>query len=79
MLVVESGNEQIHCDCNMKFVCWYSNFVPLQSSIGKCIEWKPTEVLVDSETHDQEWAMVNAVGRRNRTSSGKFFIVFHLN
>ncbi|PNF38393.1 TBC1 domain family member 15 [Cryptotermes secundus] len=40
------------------------------SGIGKCIEWKPTEVLVDSETNDQEWAMVNAVGRRNRTSSG---------
>jgi hypothetical protein len=31
-------------------------------------------VLVDSETNDQEWAMVNAVGRRNRTSSGKSFL-----
>ncbi|XP_021914957.1 TBC1 domain family member 15 [Zootermopsis nevadensis] len=39
-------------------------------SIGKCIEWKPTEVSVDSETHDQEWAMVNAVGRRNLPSNG---------
>jgi len=45
----------------------------LQSSIGKCIEWKPTEVSVDSESHDQEWAMVNTVGRRNRTLSGKFY------
>ncbi|XP_069675162.1 TBC1 domain family member 15 isoform X2 [Periplaneta americana] len=39
-------------------------------SIGKCIEWKPTEVSVDSETNDQEWAMVNTVGRRSRTLSG---------
>ncbi|PSN55056.1 hypothetical protein C0J52_04140 [Blattella germanica] len=42
----------------------------VEYSFGKCIEWKPTEVSVDSETHDQEWAMVNAVGRRTRTSSG---------
>jgi hypothetical protein len=51
----------------------FQYFSLLQGSIGKCIEWRPTEVLVDSETNDQEWAVVNAVGRRNRTSSGKFF------
>jgi hypothetical protein len=29
-------------------------------------------VSVDSETHDQEWAMVNAVGRRSHNSGGNF-------
>ncbi|KAJ9587779.1 hypothetical protein L9F63_018805 [Diploptera punctata] len=42
----------------------------VEYSFGKFIEWKPTEVSVDSELHDQEWAMVNAVGRRTRTLSG---------
>ncbi|GFG36266.1 hypothetical protein Cfor_08876, partial [Coptotermes formosanus] len=40
------------------------------SGTGKCIEWRPTEVSVDSEVHDQEWAMVNAVGRRSHNSGG---------
>ncbi|XP_067010162.2 TBC1 domain family member 15 isoform X2 [Anabrus simplex] len=35
---------------------------------GKYIEWKPTEVSVDSD--DQEWAMVTTGGRRTRTTSG---------
>ena len=30
---------------------------------------------VDSETHDQEWAMVNTVGRRSHNSGGKFSVV----
>lgn len=33
---------------------------------------------VDSETHDQEWAMVNTVGRRSHNSGGKFFILLQL-
>lgn len=40
------------------------------SGTRKCIEWRPTEVSVDSETHDQEWAMVNTVGRRSHNSGG---------
>nr|CAD7403985.1 unnamed protein product [Timema cristinae] len=41
---------------------WPENF-------GKCIEWKPADVSVESEMHDQEWAMVNMSGRRVRTMS----------
>lgn len=33
---------------------------------------------MDSETHDQEWAMVNAVGRRSHNSGGKCFAVLQL-
>lgn len=33
---------------------------------------------VDSEVHDQEWAMVNAVGRRSHNSGGKFSTVLQL-
>lgn len=33
---------------------------------------------VDSETHDQEWAMVNAVGRRSHNSGGKFSVLLQL-
>nr|CAD7399179.1 unnamed protein product [Timema poppensis] len=38
-------------------------------NFGKCIEWKPADVSVESEMHDQEWAMVNMSGRRVRTMS----------
>nr|CAD7571204.1 unnamed protein product [Timema californicum] len=40
-----------------------------ESNFGKCIEWKPADVSVESEMHDQEWAMVNMSGRRVRTMS----------
>ena len=30
---------------------------------------------VDSKTHDQEWTMVSAIGRRRRTSGGTFSLV----
>jgi len=35
-------------------------------------------VSVDSETHDQEWAMVNTVGRRSHNSGGKFSVFWQL-
>ncbi|GLH12187.1 TBC1 domain family member 15 [Gryllus bimaculatus] len=34
-----------------------------------CIEWKPSEVSVDSDTNDQEWTMVNT-GQQRRNSQG---------
>ncbi|XP_049939732.1 TBC1 domain family member 15 isoform X1 [Schistocerca serialis cubense] len=36
---------------------------------GKAIEWKTSEVSVDSETHDQDWSVVHTVGNRTRTVS----------
>ena len=33
---------------------------------------------VDSETHDQEWAMVNTVGRRSHNSGGKFSVLLQI-
>ncbi|XP_012548676.1 TBC1 domain family member 15 isoform X1 [Bombyx mandarina] len=37
----------------------------------KCIEWRPNDLItIDSDTQDQEWAVVNTVGRRQRTLSG---------
>jgi len=35
-------------------------------------------VSVDSETHDQEWALVNTVGRRSHNSGGKFSVLLQL-
>lgn len=34
-----------------------------------CIEWKPSDVSVDSDTNDQEWTMVNT-GQQRRNSQG---------
>ena len=39
-----------------------SNVVLLQSGTGKCVKWNPAQVSVHSETHDEEWTMVSAVG-----------------
>ncbi|KAI5633910.1 rab-GTPase-TBC domain-containing protein [Phthorimaea operculella] len=37
----------------------------------KCIEWRPLDLItIDSDTQDQEWAVVNTIGRRQRTLSG---------
>ncbi|XP_068632410.1 TBC1 domain family member 15 isoform X2 [Battus philenor] len=37
----------------------------------KCIEWRPIDLItIDSDTQDQEWAVVNTIGRRQRTLSG---------
>ncbi|XP_014219166.1 TBC1 domain family member 15 [Copidosoma floridanum] len=43
----------------------------VEYSFGKCIEWKPTEVSVVSESQDQdpEWSLVNTHTRRTRSSS----------
>ncbi|XP_049868307.1 TBC1 domain family member 15 isoform X4 [Pectinophora gossypiella] len=38
---------------------------------SKCIEWRPLDLItIDSDTQDQEWAVVNTIGRRQRTLSG---------
>ncbi|CAH2232654.1 jg5281 [Pararge aegeria aegeria] len=38
---------------------------------SKCIEWRPNDLItIDSDTQDQEWAVVNTIGRRQRTLSG---------
>ncbi|XP_013187321.2 TBC1 domain family member 15 isoform X2 [Amyelois transitella] len=37
----------------------------------KCIEWRPNDLItIESDTQDQEWAVVNTIGRRQRTLSG---------
>ncbi|XP_045534488.1 TBC1 domain family member 15 isoform X2 [Papilio machaon] len=37
----------------------------------KYIEWRPNDLItIDSDTQDQEWAVVNTIGRRQRTLSG---------
>ncbi|CAG4999604.1 unnamed protein product [Parnassius apollo] len=37
----------------------------------KCIEWRPNDLItIDSDTQDQEWAVVNTIARRQRTLSG---------
>ncbi|KAL4710678.1 hypothetical protein ACJJTC_003314 [Scirpophaga incertulas] len=37
----------------------------------KTIEWRPIDTItIDSDTQDQEWAVVNTIGRRERTFSG---------
>ncbi|KAJ0175819.1 hypothetical protein K1T71_008978 [Dendrolimus kikuchii] len=37
----------------------------------KCIEWRPNDLItIDSDTQDHEWAVVNTIGRRQRTLSG---------
>ncbi|XP_045494744.1 TBC1 domain family member 15 isoform X1 [Colias croceus] len=37
----------------------------------KCIEWRPNDLItIDSDTQDQEWAVVHTIGRRQRTLSG---------
>lgn len=41
----------------------------LNSNSRRCLEWKPNEVTVDSDIQDQEWAVVNTVQKRSRTSS----------
>lgn len=41
----------------------------LNSNKKRCVEWKPNDVIVDTETQDQEWDMVNVVERRTRTLS----------
>ncbi|XP_047530012.1 TBC1 domain family member 15 isoform X1 [Vanessa atalanta] len=41
------------------------------SDATKCIEWRPNDLItIDSDTQDQEWAVVNTIGRRQRTLSG---------
>ncbi|KAJ2950282.1 hypothetical protein O0L34_g11645 [Tuta absoluta] len=41
------------------------------SDSSKCIEWRPLDLItIDSDTQDQEWAVVNTIGRRQRTLSG---------
>ncbi|VVC88126.1 unnamed protein product [Leptidea sinapis] len=38
---------------------------------GKCIEWRPNDLItIDSDSQDQEWAVVHTIGRRQRTLSG---------
>ncbi|XP_013149195.1 PREDICTED: TBC1 domain family member 15 [Papilio polytes] len=38
---------------------------------SKCVEWRPNDLItIDSDTQDQEWAVVNTIGRRQRTLSG---------
>ncbi|XP_022814347.1 TBC1 domain family member 15 isoform X1 [Spodoptera litura] len=38
---------------------------------SKTIEWRPNDLItIDSDTQDQEWAVVNTIGRRQRTLSG---------
>ncbi|XP_034827199.1 TBC1 domain family member 15 isoform X1 [Maniola hyperantus] len=38
---------------------------------SKCIEWRPNDLItIDTDTQDQEWAVVNTIGRRQRTLSG---------
>ncbi|XP_072939281.1 TBC1 domain family member 15 isoform X2 [Epargyreus clarus] len=38
---------------------------------SKCIEWRPNDLItIDSDTQDHEWAVVNTIGRRQRTLSG---------
>ncbi|KAJ8721258.1 hypothetical protein PYW07_002033 [Mythimna separata] len=38
---------------------------------SKYIEWRPNDLItIDSDTQDQEWAVVNTIGRRQRTLSG---------
>lgn len=53
-------------------------FVLFQGSV-KYIEWKAAEVNVDSDTQDQEWAVVST-GRssRHRSNSGRHFPLFYL-
>lgn len=37
----------------------------------KCIEWRPNDLItIESDTQDHEWAVVNTIGRRQRTLSG---------
>ncbi|XP_026732445.1 TBC1 domain family member 15 isoform X2 [Trichoplusia ni] len=37
----------------------------------KSIEWRPNDLItIDSDAQDQEWAVVNTIGRRQRTLSG---------
>ncbi|XP_063618793.1 TBC1 domain family member 15 isoform X2 [Cydia splendana] len=45
--------------------------VVLNPNGSKCIEWRPNDLItIDSDTQDQEWAVVNTIGRRQRTLSG---------
>lgn len=31
---------------------------------SKCIEWRPNDLItIDSDTQDQEWAVVNTIGK----------------
>ena len=46
----------------MNFITRSFVFILLQSGTGKCVEWRSTEMSVDSETHDQKWAVVIVVG-----------------
>ncbi|XP_041987896.1 TBC1 domain family member 15 isoform X2 [Aricia agestis] len=37
----------------------------------KAVEWRPNDLItIDSDIQDQEWAVVNTIGRRQRTLSG---------
>lgn len=39
----------------------------------KCIEWRPNDLItIESDTQDQDWAVVNTVDRRQRTLSGNY-------
>ncbi|XP_044733029.1 TBC1 domain family member 15 [Chrysoperla carnea] len=42
----------------------------LNTNGTRFIEWKRTDITVDSEIQDQEWAVVNTIGQRARTLSG---------
>lgn len=41
----------------------------LNSNRKRCVEWKPNDIIVDTDTQDQEWDVVNVVERRSRTLS----------
>lgn len=41
----------------------------LNSNTKRCIEWKPNDVIADSDTQDIGWNFVNVVERRSRTLS----------
>lgn len=41
----------------------------LNTNSSRYIEWKPSELIIDSDVQDHEWAVVNTVERRTRTLS----------
>lgn len=41
----------------------------LNSNSKRCIEWKPDDVIADSDVQEQEWDVVSVVERRSRTLS----------
>lgn len=38
--------------------------IVLNGDGSKCIEWRPNDLItIDSDTQDQEWAVVNTIGK----------------